>query len=165
MAKKCPETGEYVLYVDCLECEMRGNCPGPGENKPWFALLIVGSRGINDYSFVSSKIDKLIAPIRYKYRFLIVTGGARGVDSLAERYASENGMDIYIIPADWNKYGKAAGYIRNEEMHRHIASFEHRGCIAFWDGKSKGTAHSFELAKKYGNTIKLCRWNGSRAES
>ena len=86
-----------------------------------------------------------------------MSGGADGVDTLAERYAEENHFAFRKMPADWNRYGKRAGYIRNDEMHRFISGFEHRGCIAFWDGRSKGTLHSIELAKKYGNPIRLIR--------
>lgn len=157
MAKICPETNEKVLYAECLECEERGGCNLPGIKKEFFALLIVGSRSITDYRLVRDKIDKLIAPIRDKYRFIVVSGGARGVDSLAKDYARENGMEFHEMPADFDRYGKRAGYIRNEEMHRFISGYKHRGCVAFWSGKpeSKGTLHSIELASKYNNPIRF----------
>ena len=50
----------------------------------------------------------------------------------------------YRFPADWDKYGKAAGYKRNGEMARNADAL-----IAFWDGKSRGTKHMIDLAKKY----------------
>ena len=61
------------------------------------------------------------------------------------------------MPADWNRYGKSAGYRRNEEMHLFIASpsYRKRGCACFWDMRSKGTQHSLGLAKKYCNPIKV----------
>lgn len=155
MAKKCPLTGEPVLYTECLECEHRGGCPPSACVRPQFALLVVGSREITDYWFVRRTIDRFIAPIRNKYRFQIVSGGARGVDSLAERYAHENGMDLHVIRAQWEKYGKAAGPIRNEEMHKYISSFEHRGCIIVWNGKSPGTRYNIPLAKQYDNPFRL----------
>ena len=157
MAKKCPETGEYVLYADCLECETKGQCASPDAGKPWFALLVVGSRSVTDYTFVKQKLDKLIGQIRYKYRIIVVSGGAKGADTLAERYARENGFEFHLMPADWNRYGKRAGYIRNREMHEYIAKFEHRGCVAFWDGISRGTAQSFELAKTCGTPLRVIR--------
>jgi hypothetical protein len=135
-----------------------------GTGLPTFALLIVGSRTITDYDFVRKKIDTLTEQIRKKYRLLIVSGGCpRGVDAFAERYARENGLGIKVIKADW-RAGKKAGYERNEEMHKFIAAYDHRGCIAFWDntldaktGKpiSRGTLHSIELAKKYNNEIRF----------
>lgn len=155
MAKICPITDEPVLYVSCQECEDRAACER-GEIKPVFALLVVGSRSITDYWYVKGKLDHLIGPIRDKYRFQVVSGGANGVDKLAEKYAKENRFEMRVMPAEW-KYGKRAGYIRNDAMHEYISGFAHRGCVAFWDGstKSKGTLHSLELAKKHGNPIRF----------
>ena len=84
MGRRCPETGEYVLYTACLECEKRSSCGRTPPEKPVFALLVVGTRTFEDYDFVSRKLDATIANIRDKYRFLIVSGGARGVDTLAD---------------------------------------------------------------------------------
>ena len=113
-------------------------------------LLVVGSRSIKDYAVVSSVLDEYC-----NSETVIVSGGADGVDYLAERYADENNLKKIIMKADWDKYGKRAGYIRNAEMHKYISQHENRLCIAFWDGKSKGTTHSFELAKRYNNPIKI----------
>jgi len=74
----------------------------------------------------------------------IVSGGAKGADQLGEQYAKENNYNLRIFPADWDKYGKKAGYIRNEEMAKYADA-----CVCFWDGKSKGTKMMIELAKKY----------------
>ena len=156
MAKNCPVTDEPVLYTSCQECEDRAPCER-GEIKPVFALLVVGSRSITDYVFVKEKLDYLIGSIRGKYRFQVVSGGANGVDKLAERYAEENGLEMHVMPAEWDKYGRRAGFIRNDDMHRYISGFTHRGCVAFWDGKSRGTLHSLELAKKYGNSLRLIK--------
>ena len=68
----------------------------------------------------------------------------------------DTGFDIRVFPADW-KIGPSAGYRRNEKMHEYISRFEYRECIAFWDGKSKGTAHSFTLAERYGNPLRIIR--------
>lgn len=111
-------------------------------------LLVVGSRSITDYEYIKNTLDK--------YRnsdTVIVSGGAKGVDTLAERYADENNLQKVIMKADWDKYGKRAGYIRNAEMHKFISDKEDKLCIAFWDGYSKGTAHNFNLAKQYNNPI------------
>lgn len=157
MAKICPVTDGPVLYISCQECEDRAACE-KGEIKPVFALLVVGSRSITDYGFVRERLDHLIGPIRGKYHFQVVSGGANGVDKLAEQYAEENGFDMHVMPAEWNKHGRRAGFIRNDGMHRYISGFTHRGCVAFWDGKSKGTLHSRELAKKYGNPLRFIIW-------
>ena len=75
----------------------------------------------------------------------IVSGTARGVDQLGERYALERGLKLKKFPANWDKYGRKAGYLRNKEMAEYA-----RILIAFWDGKSKGTKHMIDLAQKYG---------------
>lgn len=116
-----------------------------------FYCLVVGSRDFNDYPMMVRELNHLL--VNYK-NVTIVSGGARGADLLAERYAKGSGYDVKVFPADWNGYGKRAGFIRNEVMHQYIAKFPHRGCVAFWDGSSKGTAHNFELAKKYNNPIR-----------
>lgn len=87
----------------------------------------------------------------------IVSGGCSGADALAERYAHSHGYPLQIFPADWSRYGKRAGYVRNREMHAYISTFAERGVIAFWDGTSKGTAQSFALAKEFDNPIRIVR--------
>jgi len=70
----------------------------------------------------------------------IVSGGARGVDRLGERYARQRGLPCTVFPAQWGKYGKSAGPIRNAEM----AKYADYG-VAVWDGESRGTAHMLKL--------------------
>lgn len=115
-----------------------------------FHCLIVGSRGYTDYASFKAKCDALLAD---KTDIEIVSGGASGTDAMAERYARERGYSLQIFPAEWSRYGKRAGYVRNREMHAYISTFPERGVIAFWDGHSKGTAQSFALAKEFGNPI------------
>lgn len=117
-----------------------------------FYILIAGSRSYADYDTCKKILDYLLVN---KKEVCVVSGGAKGADALAERYADERGYEKRIFPADWNKNGKRAGYLRNEEMHKFISSFENRGCVCFWDGESKGTAHNFELVKKYGTPIRV----------
>lgn len=119
-----------------------------------FYCLIVGSRSFTNYEFLKKKTDFLLQ--KYK-EITIVSGGARGADTLAKRYAKERQYGYIEFPADWNKDGKAAGFIRNEKMHKFLSEYEFRGCIAFWDGKSKGTAHNFSLVKKYDTPIRIIR--------
>ena len=116
--------------------------------------MIVGSRGYTDYASFKAKCDALLAD---KTDIEIVSGGASGTDAMAERYARELGYSLQIFPADWSRYRKRAGYVRNREMHAYISTFTERGVIAFWDGRSKGTAQSFALAKEFGNPIRVVR--------
>ncbi len=71
-----------------------------------------------------------------------MSGCAKGVDELGERHARETGRPIAKFPADWKKYGRAAGPIRNNEMARYADAL-----IAVWDGKSRGTEHMIESAE------------------
>jgi len=74
---------------------------------------------------------------------IILSGQAQGVDLLGEKWATEHGIPLEYYPADWNKYGKQAGYIRNKEMVEHAEAL-----IAVWDGESKGTKMTIDLARK-----------------
>jgi len=107
--------------------------------------IVAGSRTISEYSVVQSAIIESGFTITE-----IVSGCARGVDTLGEKYANLNNLPIQKFPADWNKYGKSAGYIRNGEMARYADAL-----IAIWDGQSKGTKHMIDTAKKYNLTIHI----------
>lgn len=123
-----------------------------------FYLLIAGSREYNDYQELSKICDFLLAhQIRAGRRIVVVSGGARGADALAERYAVERRFDRQIFHADWKKYGKSAGFRRNEQMHNFITQFDNRACVCFWDGKSKGTQHNFSLCEKKNTPLRI--WN------
>ena len=77
--------------------------------------------------------------------FEIISGGASGVDSIAEYFAKQFNYAFKKFPANWNKYGKRAGYLRNVEMGNYADAL-----IAIWDGKSKGTKHMIDIADKKG---------------
>ena len=115
-------------------------------------LLIVGSRSISNYMQVGPALDALLEDYPFS-KYVVVSGGSTGVDYLAELWAEKHGFEKKIFKADWDSYGKKAGYMRNEEMHKYIFQFEYRLVVAFWDGKSKGTAQNFSLADKYKNPI------------
>lgn len=69
---------------------------------------------------------------------------------IGERYAAENGFKVEKYPSEWNKYGRAAGPKRNEQMAQ-VADY----VICFWDGKSHGTKSMINYAKQYGKKIKI----------
>lgn len=126
------------------------------EKEEVFALLVVGSRTVTDYSFVRKKLEHLTSYIKSRYDILIVSGGAKGADTLAERYAVEKGYRFICFKPDWTN-GKKAGYIRNRKMHEYVSRYAKRGCVVFWDGVSKGTTHSFDLAKEFGTPLRVIR--------
>lgn len=80
----------------------------------------------------------------------VVSGKAKGADTLGEMYAKHYNQKIKEFPANWGEYGKSAGYRRNTEMAKYADA-----CIVFWDGKSKGTKHMIDIAKKQGLILKI----------
>lgn len=82
----------------------------------------------------------------------IISGTAKGADEFGEIWASEQGIKINRYPAEWNKYGKRAGPLRNEVMAKNAD-----GLVAVWDGKSRGTRSMIDLAKKHGLKIFIYR--------
>lgn len=118
-------------------------------------LLVVGSREFQNYTLMCYWLDK---EINGRKDICIISGGARGADALAKIYAKARNYEYKEFPAQWNKYGKRAGYIRNEEMHKFISEKKEKKCIAFWDRKSKGTQHNFGMAEKYKNEIKIIKY-------
>lgn len=103
-------------------------------------LIIAGSRTINDI--------RLIVKAIHKFNLIniseIVSGEARGVDRLGERYARLKGIKVKPFPADWDRYGKSAGYRRNAVMAKYADCL-----LPIWDGESKGTNHMIDLMKRY----------------
>ena len=79
-------------------------------------VVVAGCRDFNDYKTAREYIDFCISKIKKENELIFVSGGCRGADALGERYALENGYKIERYPADWEKYGKSAGPIRNKEM-------------------------------------------------
>lgn len=110
---------------------------------PTFKVIIAGGRNFNDYALLCEKCDSMLSRKRKTHSVVIVSGTARGADSLGERYANERGYSIQRFRPDWNAVGRAAGFIRNAQM---AATAD--ALIAFWDGKSKGTANMIDLARK-----------------
>lgn len=149
MSKYCPYTNQKTVYLSCQEC------PHPICEGKTFFCLIVGSRGFSDYSRMKRALDYYLSK---QSDIVIVSGDAEGADMLAKQYATEHDYPFICFPADWHLHKKAAGYIRNTQMHDFISKQKKRGCVAFWDGKSKGTAHSFALAEKFKNPIRTVKY-------
>lgn len=108
-------------------------------------VIIAGGRCFNDYEMLFEFCEKVLSN---QNQIEIVSGVANGADKLGEKYAKEKGYPLKQFPADWEKFGKSAGYKRNLEMAEYADAL-----IAFWDKKSKGTKHMIDLAKK--NKLKI----------
>lgn len=117
-------------------------------------IIVSGSRGISDYKLVESTLDNFIES-KDKSSIEFVLGGARGVDSLAEQFAKTNNYRVKIIPANWNKFGKSAGYRRNLELIEYCNDTHDKVLIAIWDGRSPGTHHMIDQCYKNGFYVKV----------
>lgn len=111
-----------------------------------FRVIICGSRNFNDYELLKEKCDYFLSrKINDGSKVVIVSGCARGADQLGEKYASERGLAVLKFPANWDKYGKRAGYLRNKNM-ADVAN----ACIAFLDSNREniGTKMMIRIARE-----------------
>lgn len=139
----------YPLFADAPS-----NCMLPGV---WMArrdpslpprVIVAGSREFNDFEFMELKLNSILANLPKPLE--IVSGGARGADQLGERYAAKYGHRIVWCPADWDRYGKAAGPIRNQQM-----SWYGTHLVCFWNGRSPGTKNMIETAAADGLKVRI----------
>ena len=107
-------------------------------------LLIAGGRDFIDYERLEAKVR-----VMEFGNITVISGMARGADALGVHMAQIYGLDLIEYPAQWDIYGKSAGFKRNEKM---LVEGKPDVVIAFWDGKSKGTAHTISRAKALGIT-------------
>lgn len=102
--------------------------------------IIAGSRSITDYRAVCDAVTESGFDVT-----TVVSGTAHGVDQIGERWAGKHGVQVDRFPAQWDRDGKSAGYKRNVVM-----AILSDALIALWDGKSRGTKHMIEEAKRRG---------------
>lgn len=109
-----------------------------------FKVIIAGSREFDNYDMLKEKCDKILSrKVNEGEEIVIVSGTARGADTLGEKYAEERGYKIERYPANWNKYGKKAGYLRNKKM-----AEVSNACIVFLSSKAenKGSKMMISIA-------------------
>jgi predicted Rossmann fold nucleotide-binding protein DprA/Smf involved in DNA uptake len=109
-------------------------------------LAIIGSRNFTDKTFFNNKISEWIT--KYGKPNRIISGGAKGADTLAADYARERGIELIIYFPDWTQYGKAAGPIRNTLIINHCTHV-----LAFPSKNGIGTQDSLQKAEKLGKDI------------
>ncbi len=122
--------------------------PQGGTEKPFtmkkdIRLAIVGGRDFSDYNYLTREVEQLQQQMNI---VAIISGGARGADSLGERFANEHHIPKKIFPAQWDLYGRSAGFRRNQTIVDNADVV-----LAFWDGQSRGTADTINktrIAKK-----------------
>lgn len=103
-------------------------------------VAVVGSRGL--------RLD--IARFMPPSTSLVISGGAKGIDRAAERFADERGIEKLIILPEYAKYGRPAPIVRNKLIVRAADLV-----VVFWDGKSPGTLFSVEFAREIGKIVHL----------
>jgi len=112
-------------------------------------IAVVGSR-----EFKSKEIFlSVMTGVKYEFRgefVTIISGGADGPDTWAYDWAKEHGLNTEIIPAEWKKYGKPAGMIRNTKIVNRADLI-----IAFWDGSSHGTNDTIEKTKTQKKDLRI----------
>jgi hypothetical protein len=101
-------------------------------------VAVGGSRSIKSYDLVQGVLKYFLID-----GDVVLSGNAPGVDRLGERYADEAGLEVKIIPSEWDKHGLKATMMRNEVLLR-SADF----VINFWDGQSEGAKHMLEISRR-----------------
>lgn len=118
-------------------------------------LAVIGSRTCTDEAFVFRVLDKNKDKIK-----LIVSGGAAGADSLATAWATKNGVPFLVFPAKWHdengKYDRGAGFRRNRDIVQYCDMV-----LAFWDGVSKGTENSLQIAEQLKKPVKIIQFDAA----
>ena len=124
-----------------------------------FKVIIAGSRGFSNYKLLREQCNKFLREKRKTSNIIIVSGHARGADTLGEKYAQDEGFALEIYPAQWKKLGKQAGYRRNEQM-AEVAD----ALIAFWDGSSKGTKHMIDIMNEKNLLVRVVEYEATDKE-
>lgn len=119
-------------------------------------IVVAGCRNYENYAEASAYISSCIAKIQTEDTLIFLSGGCRGADQIGERYAEEHGYALELYPAQWERYGRRAGPVRNRTMAEQGDYF-----ICFWDGKSRGTGSLIRYAQKLNKPVSVFCINGA----
>lgn len=106
-------------------------------------IAVIGSRTFANYAHLA----EVLLPLQ---PFILISGGAQGADRLAEQFADQYQLEKVIFKAEWSKYGRGAGPVRNKLIMEACDQV-----VAFWDGKSTGTRQAIQYAEKLGKSVEL----------
>lgn len=116
-----------------------------------FRLIVAGGRDFQNYSLLKEELITANNNLwNNGYQLVVISGLARGADNLGLQWAKEYNVPYETFPANWDLYGKSAGYKRNQQM-ADIAD----GLIAFWDGKSRGTSNMIQIMRGMAKPTKV----------
>ena len=117
-------------------------------------LIIAGSSGLPETCEVVTKIQGHLEDLGWHGRVtVVISGTAKGADKAGELYAARHDIPVELMPADWKKHKRAAGYRRNEAM-----AIRASHCLVLWDGKSKGARHMIDIARERGLEVAVRRF-------
>jgi hypothetical protein len=114
-------------------------------------LAIVGSRCFNDYPLMEKTISELFKEEEIEQ---IISGGAKGADTLAEQWAKNHKKELRIIIPSWASLGRAAGFERNVQIVK-----DSDIVLVFWDSISKGSKHDIDLCKRYAKECHVIKFD------
>jgi hypothetical protein len=115
-----------------------------------FRVIVAGSRTYTDYSRLCATLDHLLS-LRTD-EIIIISGCARGADTLGERYAAEHNHAVVRFPAQWELLGKRAGSARNQQM---LDEGQAHALVAFPLGASIGTRDMIRRARAAGISVRV----------
>lgn len=119
-------------------------------------LGIVGGRGFHDFQLMKRSIQALTEEKEYEIT-KVVSGGAFGADSYGAIYALQKELPLEVFAAEWNKYGKSAGFKRNK-----LIAQQSDVIMAFWNGRSKGTKNTIDIARSYEKEVHIILYEGDQ---
>lgn len=121
-------------------------------------VIIAGGRDFTNVNVMATTLNNLqdVDHVIEIEKLTLICGMARGADLTAYKLFREVGLPIKMYPADWDQYGKQAGFIRNTQM-ADVADM----LIAFWDGESKGTAHMINTMKQQHKPVFVFNYEGT----
>ena len=118
-----------------------------------FKAIVAGGRDFNDAGLMVGRLDYFLSSKSGCTKISIISGMAKGADTLGASYAEVRGYLVWPYPANWELHGKSAGYKRNQEM-AEVADV----LVAFWDGKSRGTKHMIDIMRKLNKPVRVVKY-------
>ncbi len=116
-------------------------------------LIVAGGRDFVNTQVMITVLMDLVEKGKIDPNPELVCGMARGADILAFRLWKSANMQIHVFPAEWDTYGKSAGFRRNKEMGEFADA-----AVCFWDGKSKGTKHMIDIMNRLNKPVYVVRY-------